>query len=110
MKNSEIKAVAEALSRTQDMIDSICEVMDDEGDESNMQLYIKIPRIRDATYEVVSEKCGVQIFYLSNNHIKEKLVKFRTNSKNQRHKFCLQVAFEFLDKLIPWCDLMISSR
>jgi hypothetical protein len=108
MKQSEMKFIAQSLSRTQDLIDSICEVMDDEGDAQPAVIHIKIPHTRDSTYGVISEMCGVQICYLSNNHIKEKEIRFITNSTGKRHRFCLEVAFEFLCKLIPWCDLVIT--
>jgi phenylalanyl-tRNA synthetase beta subunit len=110
MKNSEMKAVAEALSRAQDCIESICEVMLDDGTKvwDNTEIYIQIPRVRDSTYKKISEMCGIQIDTASNNHVKEKKIVFRIDAEGKRKEFCLEVAFEFLCKLIPWCDLKIS--
>lgn len=102
-----MKAVAEALSRAQDVIESICEVIDDEGKFMETEIWIKIPAVRDSTYEKISEMCGIEIRLSSNNHMEQKQIMFRTDSENYRHRLCLEIAFEFLCKLIPWCEMVL---
>ena len=109
MKKSEMKSVAVALSQAQDVIDALCEVFDDEGETLKTELFLQIYGVRDSTYEKISAMCGIPIYFASNNHIKEKKIGFRTNSEKYRDRLCLEVAFEYLGKVLPWCEIVISK-